>query len=76
MPKKPTPLPKFKTKPAPMKIATAPFQPRLGASAPAQLSESSRARIAAELASDSTKQKTEEAPKSKVEAVKSDSDRL
>ena len=61
---------------APMKTATAPFQPRTaGAYAPARLSESSRARIAAELASDSTKQKTEEAPKSKVEAVKSDSDR-
>jgi hypothetical protein len=37
-------------KPAQLKIATAPFQPRTGAHAPAHLSESIRARIAAELA--------------------------
>ena len=55
-------------KPAPMKIATAPFQPITGAQAPARLSESSRARIVAELASDS--QKTEEAPKPNVDAGK------
>lgn len=54
-----------------MKMATAPFQPRTtGAYAPASLSESARARIVAELASDSTKQKTEEAPKSNEEAGK------
>ncbi len=70
MPEKLTPLSKFKTKPAQIKIATAPFQPRTGAFAPARLSESSRARIAAELASDSTKQKTEEAPKPTQEAGK------
>ena len=59
-------------KPAPMKIATAPFQPITGANAhaPARLSESTRALVRAELASDSTKQKTEAAPKSKVEAGK------
>jgi hypothetical protein len=37
-------------KPAQLKIATAPFQPRTGAHAPAHLSESIRARIVAELA--------------------------
>jgi hypothetical protein len=53
-----------------MKMATAPFQPRTGAYAPAYLSDSCRALIKAELASDSTKRKTEEEPKSKVEATK------
>jgi hypothetical protein len=51
-------------KPAPMKTATAPWQPRTGAfTLPASLSESDRARIAAELANDSTRRKTGEAPK-------------
>ena len=57
-------------KPAPVKIAVAPFQPRTGAFAPARLSESSRARIAAALASDSTKRKKEETPKQNEEADK------
>lgn len=70
MPKKPTPLPKFKTKPAPMKMATAPFQPRTGAYAPDRLSESARVRIAAELASDSTKWTKEVTPKSNEETGK------
>ncbi len=62
-------------KPAPMKMATAPFQPRTGAYASARLSESTRALVGAVLATDFAKQKTEEAPKLKAEAVKSDSDR-
>ena len=58
-------------KPAPIKMATAPFQPRTtGAFAPAHLSESTRALVTAKLSSDSTKQKTEEAPKSNAEAEK------
>ncbi|MGA7638024.1 MAG: hypothetical protein WA657_23165 [Candidatus Acidiferrales bacterium] len=48
---------------APIKLATAPFQPRTGAFAPAHLSESTRALVTAALSGDSTKQKTEEAPK-------------
>jgi hypothetical protein len=50
-------------KPALITPATAPFQPRTGAYAPARLSESTRALVAATLASDSTKHKSEEAPK-------------
>lgn len=63
MPKAIESLPKFKTPPAPAKMATAPWQPRTGAYAVAYPSESTRALAAAELASDSTKRKTEEAPK-------------
>ena len=55
---------------APMKIATAPFQPIASAYAPARLSESTRARLAAELASDSTKRKIERASKPTQEADK------
>lgn len=55
---------------AQIKMATAPFQPRTGAFAPAHLSESSRARIAAELASDSTRQKAEGIPEPTQEADK------
>jgi hypothetical protein len=60
-----------------MKMATAPWQPRTGAfTTPASLSESARARIAAELAAElSTERKKEETPQSNGEAVKSDSDR-
>jgi hypothetical protein len=63
-------------KPTLVKMATAGWQPLTGAfTMPASLSESTRARIAAELATDSTERKKEETPKLKVEAVKSDSDR-
>jgi hypothetical protein len=53
-------------KPAPIKLAIAPWQPRTTAAftMPASLSEATRARIAAELATDSTERKKEEAPKS------------
>lgn len=60
-------------KPAPAKTATAPFQPnRSGIYAHAlasALPDSNQARIAAELANDSTRT-TEEAPKSNEEAGK------
>jgi hypothetical protein len=51
-------------RPALTKMATAPFQPRTGAfTMRASLSEAARARIAAELACDSTQRKIEDAPK-------------
>lgn len=58
-------------KPAQMKIATAPWKPRTGAfTMPDSLSEATRARIAAELACDSTKRKIEGTPKPTQEADK------
>ena len=53
---------------APMKMATAPFQPRTGAFAPARLSESTRALVTAALSSDSTERKIEGTPKPTQEA--------
>jgi len=51
-----------------IKMATAPFQPRTGAHAPARLSESTRARVMAALSSDSVQRKIEDAPKPMADA--------